>query len=132
MSKQLRGFLDFIREQGVVGIAVGIAIGVQASAFVSTLVAGFINPLVGIILRGTDLTDIETTISAGGTEQTFAWGVILQALISFLATAFVVYFLVIKVKLDKLDKKKKTNIGLSLLKRVRFLSGLFLFGRIYI
>jgi large conductance mechanosensitive channel len=106
MNKQLRGFLDFVREQGVVGIAVGIAIGIQASNFVSTLVSGLIDPLVGVILRGTDLTGIKTTITSGDSEQTFAWGIILQALISFLATAFVVYFLVKQVKLDKLDKKK--------------------------
>jgi large conductance mechanosensitive channel len=104
MNKQMLGFLDFVREQSVVGIAVGIAIGVQASSFVSTLVVGFINPLVGVILRGTDLTDIETTVNAGDSTQTFAWGIILQAFISFIATAFVVYFL---VKKAKLDKKKK-------------------------
>jgi len=103
----VKDFLTFVREQGVVGVAVGIAIGVQAAQFVDTIVRGFINPLVGVILQGTDLTAIESTVTVGGEIQVFSWGLILQAAISFVATAFVVYFLVKKAKLDKLDKKKK-------------------------
>ena len=102
----VQDFLKFVREQGVVGIAVGIAIGIQAAAFVNTIVEGFINPIVGILLQGTDLTGIETVVEVDGEPQTFAWGVILQAAITFVATAFVVYLLVKKAKLDKLDKKK--------------------------
>ena len=41
----VQDFLKFVREQGVVGIAVGIAIGIQAAAFVNTIVEGFINPM---------------------------------------------------------------------------------------
>ncbi len=102
----VKDFLTFVREQGIVGIAVGIAIGVQAAAFVGTIVSGFINPLVGVILQGTDLTSIESTVTVDGEPQVFAWGVIIQAFIAFIATAFVVYFLVKQAKLDKLDKKK--------------------------
>lgn len=107
MSKFVNGFMDFVREQGVVGIAVGIAIGVQAANFVNTIVGGFIDPLVGVILRGTDLSSIETVVEVDGVDQVFAWGVMLQGLIAFIATAFVVYILVKQAKLDKLDKKKK-------------------------
>ena len=102
----IQDFLKFVREQGVVGIAVGIAIGIQAAAFVDSIVRGFINPIVGILLQGTDLTGIETVVEVDGEPQVFAWGVMLQAALTFVATAFVVYFLVKKAKLDKLDKKK--------------------------
>lgn len=103
----LRGFTDFVREQGVVGIAVGIAIGIQASNFVSSIVEWFIDPLVGVILRGTDLTSIQSSAYIGGEDLVFGWGYILQALITFLATALVVYVLVKQAKLDRLDKPKK-------------------------
>jgi large conductance mechanosensitive channel protein len=103
----LKGFSDFVREQGVVGLAVGLAIGASAGDAVATLVENFINPLVGIILQGTDLTGIQSTVDAGNTTVTFGWGLILQAVITLLATAFVVYFIVDKAGLTKADKKSK-------------------------
>ncbi len=103
----VKGFVTFVREQGVVGIAVGIAIGVQAAQFVSSIVTGFISPLVGVILQGNNLNSIQSVITVDGEDQVFAWGWMIQSFISFIATAFVVYFLVKQAKLDKLDKKSK-------------------------
>jgi large conductance mechanosensitive channel len=103
----IKGFVDFVREQGVVGLAVGLAIGTKAGEAVSALVENFINPLVGIVLQGTTLTDIETNVKIGNADPvTFGWGNILQAIIVLLATAFVVYFIVDKAGLTKADKKK--------------------------
>lgn len=106
MNKVLKDFMSFVREQGVVGIAVGIAIGLQAAGLVDAIVQGFVSPLVGIILQGTELSGIVSNVTVGDSSVTFGWGFILQALITFLATAFVVYFLVEKAGLTKLDKKK--------------------------
>jgi large conductance mechanosensitive channel len=109
MSSLVKGFMDFVREQGVVGLAVGLAIGVQAGAAVSSLVDNFINPIVGFILGGTDLSRLEwnTGLERGGVELVFGWGAIISAVITLLATAFVVYFVVDKAGLTKLDKAKK-------------------------
>ena len=107
MTKFVKGFMTFVREQGVVGLAVGLAIGIQASSTVSALVAQLINPLVGVILQGTDLSGIKTSVEAGDTTQVFGWGIILQSVITLLATAFVAYFVVEKAGLTKLDKKGK-------------------------
>lgn len=107
MSKMLKEFSAFVREQGVVGLAVGLAIGTSAGEAVKSIVDNFINPLVGIMLQGTDLSGIKSTIESGGEELVFGWGAILQAVITLLATAFVVYFIVDKAGLTKADKKKK-------------------------
>ena len=107
MNKLVKDFMNFVREQGIVGIAVGIAVGLQAASLVDAIVSGFIDPLVGVILQGTSLSSIRSTVEIGdAAPQVFGWGVILQALITFLATAFVVYFIVDKAGLTKLDKKK--------------------------
>ncbi len=106
MSKTVKEFMTFVREQGVVGLAVGLAIGASAGEAVKSIVENFINPLVGVILQGTDLTGIKSTVVAGGEKQVFGWGSILQAIITLLATAFVVYFIVDKAGLTKVDKKK--------------------------
>lgn len=108
MSKFIKGFLDFVREQGVVGLAVGLAIGLQAGLAVTALVNNFISPIVGYILGGTDLNSLvwETGLVRGGVELVIGWGAIANATITLVVTAFVVYFIVEKAGLTKLDKKK--------------------------
>lgn len=104
------GFLTFVREQGVVGLAVGLAIGTAAGASVKQIVDGLINPIVGFLIGGIDLSELSWVIvkansqGKGGLE--LEWGAILSSLITLLATAFVIYWLIHVAKLDRLDKKK--------------------------
>ena len=104
-----QGFLNFVREQGVVGLAVGLAIGAAAGASVKSIVDNFINPIVGFILGGTDLSSLvwDTGLQNGGVELTFGWGAIASSLITLLATAFVIYYVIKGARLDKLDKQKQ-------------------------
>lgn len=44
----MRGFINFIREQGIIGLAVGFLLGGSASRVVTSLVNDVINPLVGL------------------------------------------------------------------------------------
>ena len=107
MSAMVKGFMKFVREQGVVGLAVGLAIGAKAGDAVTALVKEFISPIVGFILGGTDLSEKmwHTGLRNGGVELVFGWGAIVNAVIALLATAFVVYFIVDKAGLTKLDRK---------------------------
>jgi len=107
MSNLVKGFSDFVRKQGVVGLAVGLAVGVKAGEAVASIVEEFINPVIGYILGGSDLSNLrwETGLERGGVELVFGWGAIVSAVIALLATAFVIYWLVQKSGLDKLDKK---------------------------
>jgi large conductance mechanosensitive channel len=43
----MKGFLNFIREQGVVGLAVGFILGGSVSKVVTSLVTDIINPVLG-------------------------------------------------------------------------------------
>ncbi|MDB5179874.1 MAG: putative Large-conductance mechanosensitive channel-like protein [Candidatus Saccharibacteria bacterium] len=109
-AKEAGGFITFVREQGVVGLAVGLAIGTAAGAAVKQIVDGFINPIVGFLIGGIDLAKVRWVIVAphadGNGGLVLSWGAILSALITLIATAFVIYWLVHIAKLDKLDKKK--------------------------
>jgi len=104
----VKGFMGFVREQGVVGMAVGLAIGASAGSAVKVMVENFIDPIVGYILGGADLGHLqwETGLVRGDQELVFGWGAIASAVITLLATAFVIYTIVHKAGLDKLDKKK--------------------------
>lgn len=110
-KSQLAHFLDFVREQGVVGLAVGLAIGTAAGAAVKQIVDGFINPIIGFIIGGIDLSQLQWVVVGPGVDGkgglVFSWGAILSSIITLLATAFVIYWLIHFAKLDKLDKKKK-------------------------
>lgn len=108
MSKQLKGFLDFIREQGIVGLAVGLAIGLAATDTVAKLVAGFINPIIALIVGSQEgLQAARWTVTIGNRSADFAWGAFVSSAIVLLATALVIYLIVHYAKLDRLDKKKK-------------------------
>ncbi|OGZ02024.1 MAG: hypothetical protein A2946_03745 [Candidatus Liptonbacteria bacterium RIFCSPLOWO2_01_FULL_53_13] len=100
----MKGFIDFIREQGVVGLAVGFILGGAVSKVVSALVADIINPLLGLALGAVGGLK---TASFGIGSARILYGDLIAVLIDFLVIALVVYYGVKLLKLDKLDKKKE-------------------------
>ena len=109
-AKEAGGFITFIREQGVIGLAVGLAIGTAAGAAVKQIVDNFINPIVGFLIGGIDLAELQWVVFApkadGSGGLVLGWGAILSSLITLIATALVIYALVHFAKLDRIDKKK--------------------------
>jgi large-conductance mechanosensitive channel len=85
-----------------------LAIGIAATGTVQDIVDGIISPLVRFLLAGTDLSSLtwNTGISRGGEDLVFGTGAVLNSIITLLATAFVIYYVVKRFKLDTLDKKK--------------------------
>lgn len=101
------GFVEFIRTQGVVGLAVGLAIGTAAGGTVKALVEGFINPVVQFIVGSqAGLQAAVWHVELWGRKADFAWGAAVSSAITLVATALVIYWIVNVFKLDKLDKKK--------------------------
>lgn len=101
------GFIDFIRTQGVIGLAVGLAIGAAAGDTVKKLVEGFINPIVQFIVGSQEtLAGASWRLEVFGRQADFQWGAFVSSLITLLATALVIYLIIHGLKLDKLDKKK--------------------------
>ncbi len=101
---KLQGFIDFIREQGVVGLAVGFILGGAVSKTVSSLVENVINPLVGLMLGKVDLADKALTLG----DTTLKYGAFISSIVDFVIIAAVVYFGVKWIGLDKIDKKKSS------------------------
>ena len=98
----MSGFINFIRKQGVVGLAVGFILGGAVSKVVSALVNDIINPILGLVLGAAG--DIKTSAINIGSAK-ILYGDLISVVIDFLIIAFVVYFGVKWLKLDKLDKK---------------------------
>lgn len=89
----IKGFKEFILRGNVIDLAVAVVIGGAFTAIVGALVDGFINPLIGVIFQLGDLSGWVWTVPTlfGGTAS-FGFGVIVGAIIKFLAVAVVVYF----------------------------------------
>ena len=112
MSKQLKGFMDFVRTQGVVGLAVGLTIGTAVTVFVKSVVDNIVNPVIGALMPGSSQLNNKFICighAGGACTNKISWGIVASNLISFLTIAAVVYFAVHGLGLDKLDKKAEDN-----------------------
>lgn len=91
VGKELGGFKKFLVRGNVVDLAVGIVIGAAFSNVVNAVVKDLITPLIGILGGGPDFSKWSILIAG----QNLLIGEIVNALISFLLIAAVVYFLVV-------------------------------------
>ena len=99
----VKDFIDFVRKQGVVGLAVGFILGGAVSKVVAALVEDVINPIIGPILGSASGLQ-NAALKLGPAKILF--GHFISVLIDFLVIGLVVYYGVKGLKLDKLDKPK--------------------------
>ncbi len=83
-------FRQFISKGNVVSMAVGIIIGGAFTSIVNNVVTYLITPLIGIICGGIDFTSFEIKVG----EATFGVGIVINSIITFLMTAFVLFLIV--------------------------------------
>lgn len=108
--KHVNGFFDFIRTQGVVGLAVGLVIGGAVSVVVKSLIDNIVMPPLGLVLGSADgLKGLVWNLgkTASGKETILHYGTFLNDLINFLVIALTIYLVVHMMGLDRLDKKKE-------------------------
>lgn len=101
-------FKEFLKRGNVMDMAVGIIIGAAFGAVVKSLVDNVIMPPIGLLLGGVDFANIMTVLKQGAPAGPYAtladaqeagavviaWGVFINAVISFIIVAFVVFLLV--------------------------------------
>ena len=102
------GFLDFLREHAVVGLAIGFVIGTQVQTLVKQLVSSFIDPLFQLLF-GRALSQQTFTIDWHTRAVKFGWGAFVYGLLDFLFVLAAVYAIVKFLNLDELDKPKKSK-----------------------
>lgn len=107
VTKQASSFADFIRDRGIVGMAIGLAIGTVASGTIKTIVEGFVTPAVQFIVGTHRTLEVQVWhVELWGRTANFQWGAALSSLITLIATVYVIYLLVHMAGLDRLDKNK--------------------------
>ncbi len=85
----LKGFRDFVMRGNVVDLAVAVVIGAAFTALVNAFAKGLIEPFVRIIFGGST-ENLGGTLTINGQILDFA--AVVNAAITFLITAAVVYF----------------------------------------
>lgn len=83
-------FIRFLREYGVIGLAIAVVIGTATKDLVSALVADIIMPIVAVFLPDGGWREATTTVA--GVE--FATGHFIAALLDFAIIALIIYLFV--------------------------------------
>lgn len=96
----IKGFKEFIVQGNVIDLAVAVVIGGAFGAVVAKFVEAFVNPLLGALVPSGDLASWTIDIPGIFATAELGIGAIVSAIITFLATALVVY-LVLVVPMNK-------------------------------
>lgn len=104
----MKEFKEFAVKGNVVDMAVGIVIGVAFGKIVTALVSGVIMPPIGVLLGGSDFSDLAIVIKEAVGEApavVISYGSFIQTLIDFTIIAFVLFMFVKGI--NRLRKKEE-------------------------
>lgn len=106
MKKFMEEFKEFINKGDVMSMAIGIIIGGAFTTIVNTAVEEIFSPLIGLICGGIDFSSFAIVIG----EASFGIGKVVNAIITFLLTAFCL-FLILKAynKVTSIGKKEESK-----------------------
>ena len=106
----MKGFIDFIRKGNLVQLAVAFVMGLAFAAVVTSFVNDLVSPLLGLF-GGVDFSSKTACLKnceVGQTPVLLSWGAFLTAVITFLLTALVIYFVIVK-PYEKLEERLSKN-----------------------
>ena len=102
-------FKTFIARGNVMDMAVGVVVGGAFTAIVNSLVGDIINPLIGKLFGGVDLSEAKVVLTEA-TEETaevaIRYGALIQTIINFIIVALCIFTVVRGINRLK-DKMKK-------------------------
>ncbi|MBA2255321.1 MAG: large conductance mechanosensitive channel protein MscL [Chloroflexi bacterium] len=89
-------FRSFLLTTNALALAIGVIIGVALGTVVASLVADIIMPPIGLLLGGVDLGALKVVLKAASGDQpevAIRWGTFLNAVITFVMVALVVFLI---------------------------------------
>jgi len=100
----MKDFRQFILRGNLVDLAVAVVLGTAFAAVIAALVSDLITPLIAAIGGNPDFSGLSFTIN----KSHFLYGHFINALITFLVVAAVLFFLVIK-PVNSLMSRRRTE-----------------------
>ena len=104
----MKGFRTFLARGNVIDLAVAVVIGTAFTAVVAAVVADLITPLVAAIAGKPHFADLKFTVN----QSTFLYGSFLNALLTFLIIAAVVYYLIV-APMAKVTARFQKNVEVT-------------------
>lgn len=101
MKKFLKEFKEFAIKGNMLDLAVGVMIGTAFNAIIKSLIENIFMPIIGIIIGGKDFSALSVTIG----DAAIQYGMLIQNVINFTVTAFVLFILVKTI--NNLKKKEE-------------------------
>lgn len=102
----LKGFKDFLMRGNIVELAIAVVIGTAFAAVVTAFTKAIINPLIAAIGGGEIGLGVQLV---NGNPNTFIdFGAVITAIITFIITAAVVYFVFV-IPMNKLSERRKAG-----------------------
>lgn len=92
MKSFLQEFKKFALRGNAIDLAVGVVIGAAFTAITNSLVTNIITPPLSLLTRGINFADLELVIPT--TDASIQYGLFIQAVITFIITAFALFLLV--------------------------------------
>ena len=102
----LKGFRDFIMRGNVIELAVAVVIGTAFNNVVTQFTKSFVEPLIRLISGGKAVSGAITLSGKGPDAVKMDIGGFINALLAFLITAAVVYFVFV-YPMNKLAERRK-------------------------
>ena len=99
----LQGFKDFIMRGNIVDLAVAVVIGTAFAKVVEVVVGSLITPLLNA-MGGAEARGLGFEVISGNPATYMDFAAIINALIVFLLTALVVYFVIV-VPMNKMNTR---------------------------
>ena len=102
----LKGFRDFILRGNVIELAVAVVIGTAFNSVVTSFTKSFIEPLIRVISGGKQVSGRIHLTGKGADAVFIDYGAFINAILTFLITAAVVYFVFV-YPMNKLAERRK-------------------------
>ncbi len=104
----LKGFRDFMLRGNVIELAVAVVIGTAFNSVVTSFTKSFIEPLIRLISGGKQVSGQILLSGTKGSPDavTMDYGAFINAVLTFLITAAVVYFIFV-YPMNKLAERRK-------------------------
>ena len=99
----MKEFNEFISKGNVMQMEVGIIIGSAFTAIITSLNQDILTPLLGLILGQVDFSALAVTVGSASV----AYGKFIQAIITFLITAFALFWVIKAMNAITAEKKKE-------------------------
>jgi len=99
------GFKKFLLRGNVVDLAVAVVIGAAFGAIITAFTAAFITPLIAAMAGNTDFARLHFTVN----HSKFTYGLLINAVVSFLLIATIIYFFVVVPINSLMERFKPTS-----------------------